>query len=118
MDEVAGLYATDFIAASPGGLTCGKNDAQLQQTMAEGYARYRAMGTLGMQVRDVAVTPIDDCHCLARVAWTASYARVDLPRTTIDFDVHYLVAVSGDTAKVFGWISGDEEAALKAHGVI
>jgi hypothetical protein len=34
MDEVAALYASEFIAASPAGVTTGKNDDQLKQVMA------------------------------------------------------------------------------------
>ena len=45
MDEVASLYASDFIAASPAGVMTGKNDDQLKQVMEQGYARYRAIGT-------------------------------------------------------------------------
>ena len=32
MDEVASLYASDFIAASPAGVMTGKNDDQLKQS--------------------------------------------------------------------------------------
>ncbi|MGH6619333.1 MAG: nuclear transport factor 2 family protein, partial [Alphaproteobacteria bacterium] len=48
MDEVASLYASDFIAASPAGVMTGKNDEQLKQVMAQGYAHYRAIGTQEM----------------------------------------------------------------------
>jgi hypothetical protein len=34
MDEVAALYASEFTAASPAGVTTGKNDDQLKQVMA------------------------------------------------------------------------------------
>jgi hypothetical protein len=118
MDEVASLYASDFIAASPAGVMSGKNNDQLKQVMAQGYERYRAMGTKEMSIRHVRLSPIDDCHCVAHVAWTAIYARKDLPETAIDFDVHYLVQILGDEAKVFGWVSGDEQALLKQHGII
>ena len=91
MDEVASLYASDFIAASPAGVMTGKNDDQLKQVMEQGYARYRAIGTKAMRMRDVRIVPIDEHHCLAHVAWTATYAREDQPDTAIDFDVHYLV---------------------------
>lgn len=118
MDAVASLYASDFIAASPAGVMTGKNDDQLKRVMAQGYARYRAIGTKGMRIRDVRISPIDEHHCLAHVAWTATYAREDRPDTAIDFDVHYLVQKLDDDAKVFGWVSGDEDALLKKHGIV
>ncbi|MEZ2127930.1 MULTISPECIES: nuclear transport factor 2 family protein [unclassified Sinorhizobium] len=118
IDEVASLYASDFIAASPAGVMSGKNDHQFRQVMAQGYAHYRAIGTKAMRLRHVRLSAIDDCHCVAHVAWTATYTRKDQPDTAIDFDVHYLVQILDGEAKVFGWISGDEQALLKQHGIV
>ena len=118
MDEVAALYAPEFIAASPAGVQAGKNDDQLKQFMAKGYAHYRAIGTKEMRMRDVRLSPIDDHHCVAHVAWTAIYARKNLPDEAIDFDVHYFVRKLGGEPKVFGWVSGDEQALLQKHGII
>jgi hypothetical protein len=117
VDEVSALYASDFIAASPAGVMTGKNDDQLKQVMAQGYARYRAMGTKDMRIRNVRLSPIDDLHCVAHVAWTATYARKDEPEAVIDFDVHYFVQELDGEPKVFGWVSGDEEALLRKHGI-
>jgi hypothetical protein len=118
MDEVAALYASEFIAASPAGVMTGKNDDQLRQAMAQGYARYRAMGTKEMRIRHVRLSPIDDHHCVAHVAWTATYARKDQPDAAIDFDVHYFVQNLDGEPKVFGWVSGDEQALLRKHHII
>jgi hypothetical protein len=118
MDDVAALYAADFIAASPAGVMTGKNDEQLKHVMAQGYARYRAIGTKEMRIRQLRISPMDEHHCVAHVAWRASYVRSDKPDVTIDFDVHYLVQRLGAEPKVFGWVSGDEQAVLKEHGII
>ncbi|GLS32376.1 hypothetical protein SAMN04488498_11755 [Mesorhizobium albiziae] len=118
MDEIASLYASDFIAASPAGIMTGKNDDQLKQVMAQGYAHYRDIGTKEMWIRDVRVYPIDELHCVAHVAWTATYAREDQPDIAIDFDVHYLIQELDGEPKVFGWVSGDEQALLRKHGII
>ncbi|MFZ5676812.1 MAG: nuclear transport factor 2 family protein [Pseudomonadota bacterium] len=115
---LASLYATDFIAASPAGVHSGKNDARLKEVMAQGYDRYRAIGTKEMRIRHIGTSPIDELHAIAHVAWTATYARRGGPDVTIDFDVHYLVQILGGEAKVFGWVSGDEEALLKEHGIV
>ncbi|MGB7409656.1 MAG: nuclear transport factor 2 family protein [Sphingopyxis granuli] len=118
MTEVAALYASEFIAASPAGVVTGKNDDQLKQVMAQGYERYRAMGTKEMRIRDIRVSPMDEHHCVAHVAWTAHYTRKDRPEVTINFDVHYFVQKLEDEPKVFGWVSGDEQALLKEHGIV
>lgn len=117
MDEIASLYASDVIAASPAGVMSGKNDDELKQMMAQGYEHYRSIGTKEMLLRHVRLSPIDESHCVAHVAWRATYARKDQPDTDIDFEVHYLVQVLDGGAKVFGWVSGDEQALLKQHGI-
>ena len=61
---------------------------------------------------------MDEHHCVAHVAWRATYARKGQPDVGIDFDVHYLVQQLGAEPKVFGWVSGDEQALLREHGVI
>lgn len=115
--EAASLYAAEFIAATPAGVMSGKNDDGFLATMAQGYERYRAIGTKAMKVRAVRVSPIDALHCVAHVAWKATYARDGRDDVSIDFVVHYLVQARGGEPKVFGWVSGDEEALLKQHGV-
>jgi len=118
MQEMASLYASDFIAASPAGVMAGKNDDQLRQAMAQGYAHYRAIGTKEMRIRNTRLSPIDALHCVAHVAWTAIYARAGQPDTHIDFDVHYFVQLLDGVPKVFGWVSGDEQAVLRKHGIV
>ena len=117
MGEVAALYASEFIAASPAGVIAGKNDDQLKQVMAQGYARYRSIGTKDMRIRNVRLSSIDDHHCVAHVAWTATYARKGRPDVVIDFDVHYFVQKLDGEPKVFGWVSGDEQALLRKHNI-
>lgn len=117
-DEVAALYASEFIAATPAGVRTGRNDDQFRQVMAQGYAHYRAIGTKGMRMRDVRLSPMDDAHCVAHVAWEAIYARRDRADVTIDFEVHYFVQMLDGQPKVFGWVSGDEQALLREHGII
>lgn len=117
-DEIAALYAAEFIAASPAGVMAGKNDGQFRQAMAQGYARYREIGTKGMRIRGIRLSSMDEHHCVAHVAWTATYARGDRPDTEIDFEVHYLIQKLDGEPKVFGWVAGDEEALLRERGII
>jgi hypothetical protein len=118
MDDVASIYASEFIGASPAGIATGKNDDQLKEVMTRGYAYYRAIGTKEMRIRNVRISPIDEHHCVAHVAWTAIYERTAEPDVSIDFDVHYLVQNLGDEPKIFGWVSGDEQALLKKDGIV
>ena len=69
MDEVADLYASEFIAASPAGVKAGKNDAELKQVMAQGYARYRALETKEMRIRGVRISRINDDGRASPAPW-------------------------------------------------
>lgn len=115
MDEGAALYAPEFIAATPAGVMTGKNDEGLKRAMAQEYARNRKIGTKGMRIRGIRLSPLDEFHCVAHVAWTANYTK-DGKEIAIDFEVHYLVQKLGAETKVFGWVSGDEEAVLRERG--
>jgi len=117
-DEVAALYASAFIAASPAGVMTGENDEKFRQAMAQGYAYYREIGTKEMRIRNVRTSRMDAHHCVAHVAWTATYARKGQPDVAIDFEVHYLVQMLDGQPKVFGWVTGDEQALLKERGII
>lgn len=118
MDEAAPFYADAFIAASPAGIAAGRNDDRLKQAMAEGYERYRAIGTKTMTIRSIRLSPIDEHHAIAHVGWVATYVRDGQPNVAIEFDVHYLVQKLDGEPKIFGWISGDEQAVLREHGLV
>lgn len=117
-DEMAELYAPEFIAASPLGVLTGKNDAGFRQALSGGYEQYRRIGTKEMRVRGIEMSRIDELHCVAKVAWTASYDVSNGQRINIDFDVHYLMQELNGKLRIFGWISGNEQELLKQYGVI
>lgn len=116
--EMATLYAAEFIAATPAGVSTGANDDRFHQAMTQGYAYYRSIGTKEMRLPHIRLLPIDAGHCVAHVGWTAIYARPDLPDTEIDFEVHYFVRLLDEEPQVFGWVAGDEQALLKERGII
>ena len=114
--DIAALYADAFVGASPAGVVAGRNDDQLLKVSQEGFRHYRATGAQRMEVRHVQVTAIDAFHGLARVDWRATY-EVQGMRKPIDFTNTYLVRAKDDEARVFGWITGDEAALLREHGI-
>ena len=117
-EAVASFYAPAFIAASPLGVMTGANDVAFREGLAAGYDQYRAIGTTGMHVRSVTMTPIDELHAVASVAWRASYERLGGEIFDINFDVHYLMQEHAGTLRIFGWISGDEQEVYREHGLI
>ncbi|WP_244730329.1 hypothetical protein [Mesorhizobium sp. 113-3-3] len=55
---------------------------------------------------------------MAKVQWSGDYERKDGSALPIDFKVDYLIERRDGRLKVFGWISGDEQAEFRKHGLI
>lgn len=117
VDEAARLYAPCYIAASPDGLMTGVNDEALKQALSQGFRHYRDTGAREMRVGRVDLTPLGPDHCVAHVAWSATYARADGATEVLAFTVHYFVRRDDAGVQVFGWVSGDERALLREHGL-
>ncbi|GGC75211.1 DUF4440 domain-containing protein [Chelatococcus reniformis] len=117
LEAISRLYDDVFIAATPAGVMTGQNDEELKKVMTAGFSHYRDIGTQRMEVRKIRVEPIDELHAIARVDWRAVYI-VGGGEKVIDFTNAYLARLKGDRATVFGWITGDEDAELRRHGVI
>jgi hypothetical protein len=118
IEAIAGRYADSFIGAGPQGVSVARNDDAFRETLRKGYDFYRSIGTKEMRVRSVDVLAIDDLHVLASVHWGSRYIAKDGREVSIDFDVHYLLQLLDGGPKVFGFISGDEQAVLRQHGLI
>lgn len=117
LKEAMSFYAPAFISATPFGVAAGANDDGLKRALEQGYTHYRETGTKEMRVTGIRTTPVDEGHCIAHVAWTATYARRDKADVSIDFEVHYLIQKLGQEPTIFGWIAGDEQALLRKHGI-
>jgi hypothetical protein len=118
IERLAASYTSAVIGAAPAGVMVSQNDDQFKQVLQQGFEHYRQIGTKDMRTRNVRISPIDEHHCVAHVAWTATYGRKDQSDIAIDFDVHYLIQKLDGEPKIFGWVSGDEQATLKQHGII
>jgi hypothetical protein len=119
---IADHFTDCFIESSPAGVICASNGGEFLKVLEKGYAYYRSIGTKEMSVTGVDSYPICHDHSVATVHWRAAYAPKDKGEIAIDFDVHYLVKkVPGTQAsalKIFGFIAGDEQGALRKAGVI
>ena len=80
--DMASLYTSDVLAASPRGVLAGKTRDFLG-ALAQGFDRYRVQGLRQMRVSGLRITPVDEGHCLAHVGWNALYERDDLPSTGV-----------------------------------
>ena len=118
LNDVADKYSAGFVSVTPAAVMVGENGQQLKDMMGKGFEAYRAIGSRKMTCADVSVTPIDQDHCVAEVNWSGDYQRKDRKPVTIDFAINYLVEKRDGDLKVFGWISGGEQAEFRKHGLM
>ena len=113
----AAAFADCFVAASPQGVSCGKNDDVFRAQIPQGYAFYRGIGVRSMTVSSFSTSQLDARHWGVRVGWSAAYDTGE--RTgSVGFEVIYFVQMTGAGPKIFAYITGDEERELRRLGLI
>jgi hypothetical protein len=117
-EETAGAFADCFVEASPGGIMCGRNDKEFRKAIPEGYGYYRNIGTRSMDITSLEVSELNDIHYMAKVSWKATYIKKDNSKEVIEFDVIYFLQEREEELKIFAFITGDEQKALKDRGII
>lgn len=117
-EGTANAFASCFIEASPFGVNCGKNDEQFRAMIPKGYEFYRSIGTKSMKIISLDISSLDSFHSTVKVHWQANYIKKDGSEESIDFDVIYFIQMINDQLKVFAYITGDEQGALRERGLI
>lgn len=113
----AAAFADCFVEAGPRGVSCGRNDETFRAQIPQGYAFYRGIGIRSMAVATLAPSPLDARHWGVRVGWAAEYDHGG--RTgTVEFEVLYLLQMTGEGPKIFAYITGDEEGELRRLGLL
>lgn len=118
LQAIAAHFTACVIESHAGGVICGENGPDFLKVLEKGYAHYRSIGTKTMSVTGVDSIAIADDHSVATVHWRGGYRTNDSREVTIDFDVHYFIKRERGALKIFGFIAGDEQGALKRAGVI
>lgn len=111
-------FASEFIEASPSGVQGGKNDGQFKSVIPQGYTFYQNIGIQSMDIITKEITTLDAIHSMAKIHWKSNFLRKDRTAGSIEFDVIYLLQTIGGSPKIFAYITGDEQAALKENGLI
>lgn len=110
-------FANCFIEASPVGIICGDNDDEFKKKIPEGYQFYKQAGITSMDIISKEITLLDELHAMAKVHWSCTYNKSN-KNGTIEFDVIYFLQTQNNQPKIFAYITGDEQQALKDHGLI
>ncbi len=116
--DIAARFSPRFIAAGPDGVSTGRQDAAFRRLLAKGYAFYRSIGTRKMTAKRVETTRIDANHVMSKVYYCADYRKPDGSDIKLEFDVTYFLDVSTTKPKIFGFVSGDEMALYREHGLL
>lgn len=117
VEATASAFADCFVESGPRGVHCGRNDETFRAAIPQGYAFYRQIGIRDMAVATLAPSQLDTRHWGVRVGWSAAYdqgKRVG----TVEFEVLYLVRMTDAGPRIFAYITGDEEEALRRLGLI
>ncbi|MCF1744575.1 hypothetical protein [Paradevosia shaoguanensis] len=116
-EAIAACFAAYFVGSSPKGVYGAPNGEDLRKVIPQGYENYRAVGATAMNLTGVAVTEIDDLHAMARVGWDFRY-RKDGVEGSITFANHYFLTEADGSLKIFAYVTPDEEAAMREHGLM
>jgi hypothetical protein len=118
VEEIQAYFTDCFIGAGPKGVDCGRTGAAFIENMRKGYDFYTSIGTKTMALRGVTMTQIDASHQMATVDYRATYEKSSGEVVEIDFAVTYFLTSHDETLKIFGFVSGDEMAVYRDHGLI
>ena len=119
VDGVVASFAPYFVGSSPRGVFGAANDDAFRNMVPQGFARYREIGGTAMTVTRVKVTELDDFNAMARVDWNFAYRRPkDGRRGNIVFQNLYFLNIATGDPMACGYITPDEEQAMKDHGLI
>lgn len=118
IEGTAGAFSNCFIESNPLGVICGKNDEQFRSVIPQGYAFYKSIGVTSMDIISKEITILNHYHAMIKVRWNSGYTTKDDLKGNIEFDVIYFLQTKVNTIEIFAYITGDEQAALKAKGLI
>lgn len=118
LEGMVDSFADYFVGSSPAGVRGGANDAELRAMIPRGFEAYRKMGGKRMAVTGVDVTVLDDLHVMATIGWVFDYVRPgDGKSGSVAFTNRYFLTYASGAPKVFAYITPDEQAAMREHGL-
>lgn len=118
LDPMTMAFSAYFVGASPAGVLGGSNDDKFKHVLAEGIQFYKRIGVRNMNIVSCDVIVLDEYHAMASIAWQCVYEKPSANSGEIRFTVRYLVQQLDKAVKIFAYITGDEQKALREKGLI
>lgn len=116
-DMISNSFTDCFIESIPSGVMCVKNDNEFMQMVSKGFLFYQGIGSKSMQILSTDITDLDDIHAMAKVKWRYT-ALKNNNEVVIDFENTYFLRIDNGSARVFGYVAGDEQKVLKERGLV
>lgn len=117
-EAVIQSFSDCFIEASPLGVVYGKNDEQFRTAIPQSYEYYKKIGIDSMNITSKEIVFLNDYHVMVKVQWNSIFTKKDNSKGNIEFEVIYFLQTKDDKYKIFSYITGDEQKALKENGLI
>ncbi|WP_162894783.1 hypothetical protein [Rhizobium terrae] len=117
VSQIASFFAAYFVGSTPKAVFGGPNDAAFREFIPRGFARYREAGGRRMEITGVKVVTLNELHALAEVGWDFCYVNKAGKGGNVRFTNFYFVTVADSEPRIFAYITGDEEKAMKDHGL-
>ena len=114
--EITSSFADCFVESSPAGVICGQNDASFIQRIQQGFAFYKKIGSQSMKITSKEITDLDELHSMAKIGWRYTAIK-NGHEVVIDFKNIYLLVTQNNQTRIFAYIAGDEQKALKENGL-
>ena len=118
IEQTAELFSACFIAANPSGVNCGQNNESFRDAMEKGYSFYKKIGITSMDIVSKQITVLNEFHTMVKVHWKSNFLKRDGLSGSIEFENIYFIQTRETQHKVFAYITGDEQAALKEAGLV
>jgi hypothetical protein len=115
LQDTARLYAENFIAAGPKGEISQTRDEFLKNA-GKAAEFYRSVGQDRAEARSMKETWFSENYVMVTIHWAAHFKSLDEP---VEFDVSYLVDLTGKKPKIILFISHtDEQETMKKLGLL
>lgn len=116
-ETIKDSFAGFVVGANPLGVAGGINDEKFQTTIQQGIDFYKRIGITSMNILSKEITVLDDFHAMAKIHWNSVYSKGD-NSGEIPFEVIYFVQCRDGSPRIFAYITGDEQGALRDHKLI
>lgn len=109
LDLMSSLYAPEFMAGDPNGVSCGRNDQALRDAFVQRKELFRKIGFRRATILQVDATPLDGRYTMARAHWHMTFEMEPGHPLDFKFFITYFLYDPGTGPRVAFWISHDDE---------